>query len=155
MNDICGLIHVVEAWVHVPKKPDGHTMKQIGDGGDGRGTVRQLVLTIGGRVSGRRTGGLPVAGLWCVRPEIFSLDKASTCYRGVAGTAGSPFSGCREYFVGAFVGAFTHPVSPCFILFKRRPFLAYKRKNAAFPKEKQRLLTTKVVELPRQGSNLF
>lgn len=29
MNDIYGVVHVVEAWVYVPKKPNDHTMKQI------------------------------------------------------------------------------------------------------------------------------
>ena len=28
-NDICGVVHIVEAWVYVPKKPNDHTMKQI------------------------------------------------------------------------------------------------------------------------------
>jgi len=32
MNDIYGVVHVVEAWVYVPKKPNDHTMKQILDG---------------------------------------------------------------------------------------------------------------------------
>ncbi len=31
-NDIFGVVHVVEAWVYVPKKPNDHTMKQILDG---------------------------------------------------------------------------------------------------------------------------
>ena len=29
MNDIYGVVHVVEAWVNVPRKPDDHTMKHI------------------------------------------------------------------------------------------------------------------------------
>jgi hypothetical protein len=29
MNEIFGVIHVVEAWVYIPKKPNDHTMKQI------------------------------------------------------------------------------------------------------------------------------
>ena len=29
MNGIYGAVHVVEAWVYVPKKPNDHTMKQI------------------------------------------------------------------------------------------------------------------------------
>ena len=32
MNDIYGVVHIVEAWVYVPRKPNDHTMKQILDG---------------------------------------------------------------------------------------------------------------------------
>ncbi len=28
-NDIYGVVHIVEAWVYIPKKPNDHTMKQI------------------------------------------------------------------------------------------------------------------------------
>ena len=29
MNDIYGVVHIVEAWAFIPKRPDDHTMKQI------------------------------------------------------------------------------------------------------------------------------
>jgi len=29
MNDIYGVVHIVEAWVFIPKRPNDHTMKQI------------------------------------------------------------------------------------------------------------------------------
>ena len=29
MNDIYGVVHILEAWVFIPKRPNDHTMKQI------------------------------------------------------------------------------------------------------------------------------
>lgn len=29
MNDIYGVVHIVEAWVYIPRRPNDHTMKQI------------------------------------------------------------------------------------------------------------------------------